>query len=406
MAVSRSEASSKSRDGSLNTAMSAHTADGQAAAAVVQAHGMSAPSGGSNTVECDGQGNKRTRTVLTVGNSAIEQASKAFRNVVNEPVLETASESESLDGTGHPAQAASAVPVPVPVRAISIPGSKDRSRPPSRNSLGRAPSAPRDTPSPALPMRTGGSTVSSIHQSASITPANNKKTPKRPVRSASGAEREGHLFKVLVVGNTAVGKTSVIKRYAHDTFSEQFLSTIGVDFALKILNMNDDTIIRLQLWDIAGQEQFGTMTRVYYKGAVGAFVVINIGENEGMSSITGWKADLDDKVTLPNGDPIPVVLLANKCDLDWDWTPQALDRICEREKFLAWFNVSAKMGTNIHEANACLVRQMMKNLRAPTQDVISLQTHQSIDQDATLSSDDKVNVQVAKEPSLDDHCCA
>ena len=74
----------------------------------------------------------------------------------------------------------------------------------------------------------------------------------------------GKQYKVLVIGDSNVGKTSIIKRYAHGTFTKQYRATVGVDFALKILNVGEETV-RLQLWDIAGQEQFGSMTRVYYK---------------------------------------------------------------------------------------------------------------------------------------------
>jgi Ras-related protein Rab-32 len=68
----------------------------------------------------------------------------------------------------------------------------------------------------------------------------------------------------------------------------------------------------LQLWDIAGQERFGNMTRVYYKEAVGAFVVFDVTRLSTFEAVQMWKSDLDNKVLLPNGKPIPAVLLANK----------------------------------------------------------------------------------------------
>lgn len=107
----------------------------------------------------------------------------------------------------------------------------------------------------------------------------------------SSPDKREHLYKILVIGETArngfvvwclkfssagelgTGKTSFIKRYVHQFFSQNYRATIGVDFALKVLNWDQSTIIRLQLWDIAGQERFGNMTRVYYKEAVGAFIV-------------------------------------------------------------------------------------------------------------------------------------
>ena len=90
---------------------------------------------------------------------------------------------------------------------------------------------------------------------------------------------------------------------------------IGVDFALKVIQWSPDIIVRLQLWDIAGQERFGNMTRVYYKEALGAFVVCDVTRQSTFEGVTKWKDDIDAKVSLPNawgGGNIPVVLLANK----------------------------------------------------------------------------------------------
>ena len=88
-----------------------------------------------------------------------------------------------------------------------------------------------------------------------------------------------------------------------------------MDFALKVINWDADTIIRLQLWDIAGQERFHNMTRVYYKDAVGCFIVFDVTRVSTFESVIRWKNDLDSKVSLPDGNPIPCVLLANKVTL-------------------------------------------------------------------------------------------
>ena len=127
---------------------------------------------------------------------------------------------------------------------------------------------------------------------------------------ASG--KQEHLYKVLVIGDLGTGKTSIIKRYVHQFFSPHYRVTIGMDFALKVLNWDNNTTIRLQLWDIAGQQRFGNMTRVYYKEAVGAFVVFDVTRLSTFEAVQMWKADLDNKVLLPNGKAIPAVLLANK----------------------------------------------------------------------------------------------
>ena len=79
----------------------------------------------------------------------------------------------------------------------------------------------------------------------------------------------------------------------HNIFSMHYKSTIGVDFALKVINWDPSTVVRLQLWDIAGQERFGNMTRVYYREAVGAFVVFDVTRVATFEAVQKWKNDID-----------------------------------------------------------------------------------------------------------------
>ncbi|XP_032882007.1 ras-related protein Rab-32 isoform X2 [Amblyraja radiata] len=155
-----------------------------------------------------------------------------------------------------------------------------------------------------------------------------------------------HLFKVLVIGDLGVGKTSLIKRYVHQLFSQNYRATIGVDFALKVLHWDSSILIRLQLWDIAGQERFGNMTRIYYKEAVGAIIVFDISRRSTFDAVLKWKSDMDKNVKLPDGKPIPAVLLANKCDQQWDGVENnkaMMDHYCRDNGFVAWFQTSAKV---------------------------------------------------------------
>jgi Ras-related protein Rab-32 len=190
-------------------------------------------------------------------------------------------------------------------------------------------------------------------------------------------------FKVLVVGDAGVGKTSFIKSAVLNTFSTNYKSTVGVDFSLKTLVWNGRDV-RLQLWDIAGQERFGSMTHAYYKGASAAFIVYDKTKLATFEGAGKWKADIDAKVTLPNKQPIPVVLLANKCDLPDDphfkKTADELNRFCRENNFLAWFSTSAKDKVNLDEAINKLTDQILKNDAAsPPQpsaaDTVSLDPH-------------------------------
>jgi len=184
-------------------------------------------------------------------------------------------------------------------------------------------------------------------------------------RSSFGPPRKELLFKVLVIGELGAGKTSLIKRYVHQFFSEHYRATIGVDFALKVIaSWDNETTVRLQLWDIAGQERFGNMTRVYYKDAVGAFLVFDVTRSDSFHAVEKWKVDLDSKVLLPDGRPIPCVLLGNKSDVDASMhvvKESDVEAFHKDKGFAGCFLTSAKEGTNVEEAANFLVRKIIDN---------------------------------------------
>ncbi|CAD0194603.1 unnamed protein product [Chrysodeixis includens] len=185
-----------------------------------------------------------------------------------------------------------------------------------------------------------------------------------PSHASPSSERREHLYKILVIGELGTGKTSIIKRYVHQFFSQHYRATIGVDFALKVLNWDSNTIIRLQLWDIAGQERFGNMTRVYYKEAVGAFIVFDVSRVATFDAVVKWKNDLDAKVQLPDGSPIPCILLANKCDQQKEGIVNSqakMEEYCREKGFAGWFETSAKENINIEEAARSLVNKILLN---------------------------------------------
>jgi len=191
---------------------------------------------------------------------------------------------------------------------------------------------------------------------------------------SEGARRE-LLYKVLVVGDIGTGKTSIIKRYVHAIFTQHYKSTIGVDFALKVLQWDANTTVRLQLWDIAGQERFGNMTRVYYKEAVGAFVVFDVTRTSTFEAVKKWKADIDAKVMIPGttDQPIPVVLLANKIDLvnaseGWGKSKEEMEQFCKDQGFVAWFETSAKDDVQIDGASNKLVSTILEKVTITTEE--------------------------------------
>jgi len=175
----------------------------------------------------------------------------------------------------------------------------------------------------------------------------------------------GGIAKVLVVGDVATGKTSVIKRYVRNTFSKDYQTTIGVDFALKRVTTNG-TEMNVQLWDIAGQERFSGLSRIFYTHAVAAIIVYDLFQRDSFESAAKWKKDIDAKVFLPNNQPIPVLLLGNKSDLisetaQPEVTDEEIEEFVKLHKFYAHFKCSAKNGHNIKTACHHLVLQIAEN---------------------------------------------
>lgn len=172
------------------------------------------------------------------------------------------------------------------------------------------------------------------------------------------------IYKVLMVGEIGTGKTSIIKRTVHDIFTPHYKQTIGVDFALKVIDF-DDITYRFQLWDIAGQERFGNMTHTYYREAMAAFVVFDVTRLSTLDGAIKWKNDIDSKVALPMSDnPIPVILLANKVDLidreEWKEISDKLDEICKKHGFICWYKVSAKNNINIELATNVIFSKIIE----------------------------------------------
>ncbi|XP_062504578.1 uncharacterized protein LOC134181335 isoform X3 [Corticium candelabrum] len=130
---------------------------------------------------------------------------------------------------------------------------------------------------------------------------------------STSSECKEYFFKVLVIGDACVGKTSYIESYVYGKpFKSNYKTTVGVDFAIKDLHLSDREKVRLQLWDLSGQERYTNMSRVYYRDAVGCLLFFDLTRVQSFRNALRWKYDLDNKVHLPNGQRIPCLLVANK----------------------------------------------------------------------------------------------
>ena len=177
-------------------------------------------------------------------------------------------------------------------------------------------------------------------------------------------ERVKRVLKILVVGDMGTGKTSLIRQYVHGFFSEFYKSTIGVDFAHKDVKWGDDMLVNLQLWDISGQERFGSVTHMYYQEAVGALVVFDVMNPRSLDIVKVWKKDIDEKVFTSDDKPIPCLLIGNKIDLaqeGWGKTKEEMDAFCKEFGFIGFYETSARQGTNVIESNEFLMNYIITN---------------------------------------------
>lgn len=118
-----------------------------------------------------------------------------------------------------------------------------------------------------------------------------------------------YLFKVILIGNSGVGKTCLMKRYTDETYNFTQSSTIGVDFKIKSVEVNEEKV-KLQIWDTAGQERFRAIISNYYRGAHGIIIVFDMGSKESFENLSDWIGEVK-KNTNEN---VEVIILGNKVD--------------------------------------------------------------------------------------------
>ena len=165
-----------------------------------------------------------------------------------------------------------------------------------------------------------------------------------------------HLFKLLLVGDSCVGKSSLLLRFIDNTFSEQFISTIGVDFKIKTIEVGGK-IIKLQIWDTAGQERFRTITSSYYRGAHGIILVYDISDMSSFNSIKLWLQEVE-KFAMEDATKI---LVGNKCDLeserkvDYDTGKQLADTL-----EIPFIETSGKDNYNVTAMFTTLTEEIME----------------------------------------------
>ena len=164
------------------------------------------------------------------------------------------------------------------------------------------------------------------------------------------------LYKIIIIGDSGVGKSNILGRYLHNEFREDTKSTVGVEFGSKKMVI-ENIPIKLQIWDTAGQERFHSITKNIYRNANGVLFVYDITNQESFNNIKNWIKDLDNI----KSDDIKSIIIGNKIDLEDKRiiNKSDLENLANKYK-MSFLEVSAKNNININEAFDLMVNEILK----------------------------------------------
>ncbi|XP_048476335.1 ras-related protein Rab-13-like [Rhincodon typus] len=169
------------------------------------------------------------------------------------------------------------------------------------------------------------------------------------------AKAYDYLFKLLLIGDSGVGKTCLIIRFADDNFNSTYISTIGIDFKIKTVDVGGKKI-KLQVWDTAGQERFKTITTAYYRGAMGIILVYDITDEKSFENIQNWMKSIKENASAT----VERMLLGNKCDMENKRkVPKDKAEKLAKDHGIRFFETSAKSSLNVEEAFRSLAHDIL-----------------------------------------------
>ncbi|XP_055054223.1 ras-related protein Rab-35 [Misgurnus anguillicaudatus] len=164
-----------------------------------------------------------------------------------------------------------------------------------------------------------------------------------------------YLFKLLIIGDSGVGKSSLLLRFADNTFSGSYITTIGVDFKIRTVEINGEKV-KLQIWDTAGQERFRTITSTYYRGTHGVIVVYDVSSAESFVNVKRWLHEINQ-----NCDDVCRILVGNKNDDPASKVVETNDAQKFAEQMgIHLFETSAKENVNVEDMFNCITELVLK----------------------------------------------
>jgi len=168
-----------------------------------------------------------------------------------------------------------------------------------------------------------------------------------------------NLLKIVVAGDSAVGKSCLLSRFVDNSFAQTYTSTVGVDFKIKTVEV-DGTEVKLQVWDTAGQERFKAIVNSYYRGADVVFIVFDLSTKETFINVAKWYKEAK-QLTL---DDTEMILIGCKSDLPWEVTLDEIKETAQRYK-MPWAICSACSGSGVNDVFQKAVRSQSNSKPKP-----------------------------------------
>lgn len=175
-------------------------------------------------------------------------------------------------------------------------------------------------------------------------------------------------LKIIVIGNSNTGKTSLVNKWNKGTFTETYKATVVSEFSYKIFKHNEK-FYRIQLWDLAGQDQNTCITKIFSKNAQGCVVLCDITNADSLNDTLKWKESVDETTRFADGELLPSVLVQNKIDLveeDVVKNDEEIKKFSEDNKFIGFFRTSAKTGFGIDECLTFLITNIIERMEKCT----------------------------------------
>lgn len=164
------------------------------------------------------------------------------------------------------------------------------------------------------------------------------------------ASRKKVLLKVIILGDTSVGKTSLMNQYVNRKFSNQYKATIGADFLTKEVTV-DDRQVTMQIWDTAGQERFQSLGVAFYRGADCCVLVYDVSAPNSFKSLDSWRDEFLVQAAPKEPETFPFILLGNKVDLEMRCiSAKRAQQWCQQKNNIPYFETSAKEALNVEQA--------------------------------------------------------